>query len=140
MVTSINSSRSATLTVLYDGDCGFCTWTAMVLRRLDRRRRLSLVPLAGSELGDQPPLDDLVESLHAVDAEGRWWVGADACLEIAHRIPILRPLELVGRLPLAKPVLAVGYRVVARNRHRLSRLLGLTSCARNARWRSGERG
>lgn len=31
--------------LVFDGECGFCTWTVQWLRRLDRRRRVELVPL-----------------------------------------------------------------------------------------------
>jgi len=132
MVSSISNRRAPlpTLTVLYDGDCGFCSWCASILARLDRRRRLRLVALAGATLPDQPPLDQLVESIHAVDAEGRWWAGTDAWLEIFRRVPALRPLSSVAQLPLARPLFDLVYRLVARNRRPLSRLLGLTACIR----------
>jgi predicted DCC family thiol-disulfide oxidoreductase YuxK len=70
---------SLPLTVLYDADCGFCNRTALVLRRLDRRRRLRLVPLqaAASRL-PTPSQEQLLASMHVVDAEGRWVAGGEA--------------------------------------------------------------
>lgn len=117
-----------TLTVLYDADCGVCTSTARLLLRLDRRDMLQLVPLQRASIPGAPPQGELLEALHAVDADGRWWVGADAVVEIAKRVPVLRPISAVARLPLAKSLLDDGYRTVARNRQRLSRALGLTAC------------
>ena len=119
---------SDTLTVLYDADCGICTEVAKVLKRLDRGRRLSLTPLQTAAQRTGPTQQVLLESLHAVDELGRWWVGPAAALEIAERVPILRPLAWLSRMPLAYPVIDAGYSLIARNRHQLSRLLRLDAC------------
>ena len=118
------------LTVLYDADCGFCNRTARVLRRLDRRRRLRLVPLqaAASRLPAAPSQEQLLASMHVVDAEGRWVAGGEAMLRIAGLVPALRPLALIGRLPLLRSLVQPAYELVAANRHRLSRLLGDVAC------------
>ena len=126
---------SPTLTVLYDGECAFCTWTVSILARLDRRRRLRLMPLRGASLPGKPTLDELVDSLHAVDAEGRWWAGGDAVIEICRHVPPLRPMVWLARLPLARQMIDVGYRLVANNRHLISRLLGLRAQATDSRRR-----
>jgi predicted DCC family thiol-disulfide oxidoreductase YuxK len=55
---------------------------------------------------------------------GRWFSGGEAWLHIADVVPALRPLGLIGRLPLARPVVDVAYRLIADNRHRISRLMG----------------
>ena len=116
------------LTVLYDADCGVCTATARLLRRLDRHGKLSLVPLQTATRTDAPTLEQLLDSLHAVDEQGRWWVGADAVIEIGRRIPMLRLLTLATTVPLARPLIDAAYRLIARNRHRLSRALGMSAC------------
>ncbi len=116
------------LTVLYDADCGICTHTARLLARLDSRRQLKLVPLQSANLPGQPSFDALTDALHAVDATGRWTVGAAATLEIARRLPVLRRFTPLARLPFAMAALDLGYRVVADHRQQLSRLLGLQVC------------
>ena len=118
------------LTVLYDADCGFCNRTALVLRRLDRRRRLRLVPLQApaSRLPAAPSQEQMLASMHVVDAEGRWAAGGEAFLRIAGLVPVLLPLALVGRLPLLRSLVQPLYELVAANRHRLSRLLGDVAC------------
>ena len=121
---------SSTLTVLYDGECPFCTRTASILRRLDHRRRLRLLPLRDASLPDQPTLEELIDSLHVVDAHGRWWAGGDAVIEICRRIPSLRPMVWLARLPLARRVIDLAYRLVADNRTLISRLLRLQARAR----------
>lgn len=117
------------LTVFYDGDCGICQASARLIARLDRRHRLNLVPLQTAPATDEMPSpDELLDSLHALDADGRWWVGADALIEIAQRIAILRPLTLATRIPFAVRAIEIVYAFVARNRHRLSRALRLAAC------------
>ena len=60
-----------------------------------------------------------------MDSDGLWWAGADACIEIADRLPVLRPLVWLAAIPLSRPLFDLGYRLVASNRHRLGALLGL---------------
>ena len=117
------------LTVLFDSDCGFCTRSAGVLRRLDRARRLDLVPLrATAGLPDAPPERLLLERMHVRDAAGGWSTGGAAWLRIADVVPALGPLAWFARLPFIRPLVEPVYAVVADHRHRLSRLLGDDAC------------
>jgi len=122
--------RAPELTVLFDGDCGFCSWCANVLDRLDHRRTLRLVPLQGAvgDFEEMPSRHDLLEALHVRDRAGRWERGGTACLRIAGAVPLLSPLAVAGRLPLVQRWVEALYRLVAHNRHRLGRLLGLDGC------------
>ena len=121
---------AADLIVLFDGDCGFCSWTANLLHRLDRGRALHLVPLrsAAEALVDAPAAQDLRDTLHVRDRTGRWERGSAAWLRIARAVPALRPIAVAARVPLVRWWIHLLYRLVAGNRHRLSRLLGLESC------------
>lgn len=116
------------LTVLYDRDCGVCSHVARTLVRADTRQLLNLVALQVAQLPDQPPRAQLIDMLHARDAEGGWFKGAAASVEIARRVPLLRPLGWYARLPMAMPVLDLMYRAFATNRHAISRMLGLKAC------------
>jgi predicted DCC family thiol-disulfide oxidoreductase YuxK len=117
------------LTVLFDGDCGFCTRSARLLRRLDRGRRLDLVPLQGAAgLPDAPPQRALLERMHVRDAAGGWSAGGAAWVRIADAVPALRPLAWFAGLPFIRPLVEPVYAVVANNRQRLSRLLGDDTC------------
>jgi predicted DCC family thiol-disulfide oxidoreductase YuxK len=118
------------LQVFYDADCGFCTRSAGLLRRIDRRGRLELIPLqeAGVAVPDAPPGDRLLDKMHVRDG-GRWSVGGAAWLRIAEVVPTLRPLAILARLPFVHPFVEPVYRVIARNRHRISRLLGDDACS-----------
>jgi predicted DCC family thiol-disulfide oxidoreductase YuxK len=116
------------LAVLYDADCGFCTWTAAAVRRLDRDRKLRLIPLqvAAERLASVP--HDLGATLHVVDEHGRWERGASAWLRIGDELPWLRLLARLGRVPPFRQIVALAYVLIARNRHRLGRLAGMPSC------------
>jgi predicted DCC family thiol-disulfide oxidoreductase YuxK len=117
------------LLVLYDADCGICTHTARLLRRLDRGRRLDLLPLQAVTVpADAPPLAELKAALHVRDAAGRWAIGGAALVQIGRAVPRLRPVVLAAGLPGVRRIVEPAYRLVARNRHRISRRLGLTAC------------
>jgi predicted DCC family thiol-disulfide oxidoreductase YuxK len=120
----MDTRPAAAVDVFYDSDCAFCTRTARVLRRLDHRRRLRLVPLReAASMPDAPSHARLSAALHCRDRSGRWFAGGDACLRIADEIPALRLAARVGRMPVAHGMVDLGYRVIAANRKRLSRLV-----------------
>jgi len=121
---------SSRLQVLYDADCGFCTRTARLLRRLDRLARLELVPLqrAHSAVPDAPSEDRLLDRMHVRDPGGRWWIGSEGWLRIAGAVPALRPLAILARIPFVRPLVEPVYAFIARNRHHISRLLRDEAC------------
>ncbi|HYJ61270.1 MAG TPA: DUF393 domain-containing protein [Actinomycetota bacterium] len=116
------------LLVLYDGDCGFCRWSADRLRAWDRRGRLTFgrIQDAGESLGPVSPTDRLVTA-HAVEPDGRIWSGGAAMTRIAAEIPAGAPLAWVGR---RWPGLAeAAYRAIVDRRERLGAWLGADACA-----------
>lgn len=118
------------LTVFYDGDCDVCRCFAALLRRLDRARRLRLLPLqtAAAYTPSAPAREELAATLHVVDASGRWTVGGAALVRIGQALSLLRPLATLAELPFLRPVVETFYALVARNRHRIGRLLRLNGC------------
>ena len=118
------------LQVFYDADCGFCVRTSRFLRRLDHRSHLELIPLhlAAETASDAPPVQVLVESIHVRDQHGQWSVGGAAMIRVASVLPMLRPLAFVGSLPIIRAVVEPTYRLIAANRHRISRLVGDDAC------------
>lgn len=120
------------VTLLYDGDCGFCVRTAAVVAtRLGRRGAVALAPIRSAAgdllLGDLPEAER-DGSWHLLAADGRRWSAGAALGPLLRVLPALAWLApLVEALP--GPVDA-GYRLVARHRGRLSRLLGGERCAR----------
>lgn len=120
------------LAILYDRDCGLCAATARRLRRWDRNDRLQLVPLQEVDSMASPDVASLVagrpleSALHVVDpATGRVSSGGDGVLEIARRLPGGRAAALAEAVPPARWAVRLGYDLVARNRHRIGRLLRL---------------
>lgn len=113
------------LTVLYDAECGVCRLTVRALRQLDWRARLRITPLQRFEASapDDPTRRRLLWALHVRDGDGRWNRGGEAMLRIASVIPVLVPLAIVGRLPGMSGPVEAAYRLVADNRHVISRLL-----------------
>jgi predicted DCC family thiol-disulfide oxidoreductase YuxK len=119
--------RGDRLVVLFDEDCAFCRWTAGQLARLDRRRRLLLMPLQ-----DAPGAPDLAriaathalqKSLHVVSPNGSVRTGGDALIEIFRLLPGGRLVALWAALPGSRAVADVVYGAAARNRAALARLV-----------------
>jgi predicted DCC family thiol-disulfide oxidoreductase YuxK len=112
--------------VLYDAECGVCRLTVRALRTLDWRRRLAFTPLQRFKATDpgDPTRRRLLWALHVRDDRGQWQRGGDAMLRIASVIPVLMPLAVLGRLPGMSGPVETAYRLVADNRHPISRILG----------------
>jgi predicted DCC family thiol-disulfide oxidoreductase YuxK len=106
--------------LIYDGDCGFCTATA---RWLDRR--------VGPDTDVEPwqALDLSEYELTANDvASAAYWVEPSGELQRGHHAVassliavggLWRPLGRLLRTPPVSWLAALGYTVVAANRHRL---------------------
>ncbi|MGZ6546098.1 MAG: thiol-disulfide oxidoreductase DCC family protein [Actinomycetota bacterium] len=116
-------------TLLYDQDCGFCRWSVNKILRWDRGGRLRALPLQSSEAGRL--LHDLepsarMGSAHLVSPNGHIY-SAGALVD-----PLFRSLR--GGKPIAAVARSMPsttervYRLVARNRTRLGRVLGADAC------------
>ncbi|MCY7417834.1 MAG: DUF393 domain-containing protein [Chloroflexi bacterium] len=118
------------LTMLFDADCGFCGRSAMLVRQLDRRRAIRIVPLqrAAGRVPNLPPVEILMETIHVVDADGHWSTGGAAWLQIMDEVPALRPVAVIARTPLIRPFVEPVYGWVSGHRQLLSRLLGAQAC------------
>ena len=124
------SRRPDRLTVLYDQDCGFCTWSAETMMRIDRGHRVRFLPLAQAPaLGIEVPDRDALEAtIHAVDERGRWTVGGQTWITILDRVPVTRPFAWIARLPVVSRLVEPVYDRIAANRYRLSRMLRREAC------------
>ena len=106
----------APLTVWFNTKCPVCdagvAWQRRRLMQTARTgaiefRDINLEPEALRRFGAD--LNDVRRRLHAVDAEGRLYVGADCAAEMWRRTPGQAWLALLVRLPLARPLARRAY-------------------------------
>ncbi len=105
--------------LVFDGDCAFCTSCARLLERIGPEAEIVAWQLAD--------LDEL-EITAAQAAEAVRWIEADGTVRTGHEAIAAalaaggRPWRIAGwaiLLPAVSPLAAAGYRLIARNRHRL---------------------
>ena len=112
----------ASLTVFYDGTCAFCTSQAgLIGRHLGEAVRTVSTALPDTNLAWG--LDPVRTSGEIIvrDGTGREWGGADAIARLLRASPRLAILGQAMTLPGIRQVAHLGYRGVARLRHRLAR-------------------
>ena len=121
-------------TLLYDADCGLCTVSAAWLARRAPSGRLRFLPLAGAAA--EPAIAplivgrDLARTLHVVTADGEVVTGARAVLAAARNVPRWGAVARLADHRVGHALLEPVYRLVAANRHRIGRAIGLPStCA-----------
>ena len=119
------------LVVLYDRDCGLCSASARALSRWDRDDHLNVVPLQ-DVASRVPRVASLVAgrrlecAIHVVDpVTARVTTGGAGVLAIARRLPGGAVAGLVAAIPPARWAVELAYGVVAANRHRIGRWMGL---------------
>ncbi len=112
--------------VVYDGACGVCAGLARRFRPLLERRGFALVPLQAPWMSSRLrfsygiPLENLLDEMRVLTADGRALAGGDAVLFLAGRIWWARPLAAVASLSPFRALLHRGYRWFAARRHRFS--------------------
>jgi predicted DCC family thiol-disulfide oxidoreductase YuxK len=109
------------LTVWYDGACPLCIREIALIRRLDRRRAIEFVDVAGEDAACPIDRAVLLARFHALEG-GVLLSGAAAFAAMWRAVPLLRPLGLAARLPGALWLLERAYRGFLRVRPALQRL------------------
>ena len=110
------------MTVLYDGDCRFCTRSAHSIQRRFGRARVSLRNF--QEPGGLDPYpsithDAAMKRMHLVRGDGRIFAGAEAFARILATVPILGWLAWLYYVPGIRQLADWGYALVAKYRYRL---------------------
>jgi len=126
-------------TLVFDGDCGFCTRTAT-----DLARRFpvveDLVPWQRADLGRLGvTAGEASRAVQWVELSGRVYSGARAVARVL--VDTGGAWAVVGRLMAVPPVswlAAVVYRLIARNRHRMPG--GVTPACEDPSWERSWRG
>jgi predicted DCC family thiol-disulfide oxidoreductase YuxK len=119
--------------LFFDGDCGICTWSATTCERIDRRKLFAVVPyqLIPEEelLNFGLDYQKCSERVQVITRSGRVHSGAFA---VNYFLFLYFPWSLLVILCYAIPVFllleVLGYRLIARNRFRLSHWFGLKAC------------
>lgn len=116
-------------TVVYDVDCGICLAVCRVLKRLDV---FACLTFAGNDERDRIPAsvsDEVLESsVVALAPDGRFFIEERAVYEIVKALPFGILLAFWLRVPGLNLIGRALYRVVARNRRRISAWFGLGAC------------
>jgi predicted DCC family thiol-disulfide oxidoreductase YuxK len=118
------------ITVLYDEDCGFCRWSNDKLKAWDTRDRLTFAAIQsarGAERLVAVPEAQRLDSMHAVTPDGRVWSGGHAVRVILAQLPGGSILASIAAAFAGETDMI--YRLVARHRERLGRMLGQRACS-----------
>lgn len=127
MAEATISSRK--LTLLFDGTCGFCTRTVLWVQKRDTKGRLDIMPCQSAVQHGGYDLNpaDCGKSIWAFTADGQVEAGAQAAALVAAELLGRRWPVQVAKLPVIEQGLAIGYRFIANNRHRLPGIKGMCS-------------
>lgn len=123
--------------VFYDGDCPMCLREIEMIRRMDKRRSITLTDIAApdfdaAETGQS--FEELMRAIHArFDATNekpeQWITGVEVFREIYSRLGFATATNL-SRLPVVRHMLYGGYRVFAYFRFKLAmRRMRRNACA-----------
>ena len=117
--------------LFYDGDCGFCRSCVAWLQAKDRTGKLHAVPY--QDAPDPPLIPPLrAQAKHSVltiGPSGDVRTAGRAVLAALHDVGWMTPLVKVASLPPLIWLVEIGYRIVAGNRSRISRVLTRGRCA-----------
>lgn len=108
--------------LIFDGDCAFCTNTANLVRRLDKRRELDVQAWQRSKIVGQVGLtpQECQRAVQFVDETGRVFAGAAAANQTLRRLGgVWRAISIAYTIPGLRQLEDALYAWVARNRYRL---------------------
>ncbi len=129
LVRRFSASSRGPLRVLYDGDCGICFQISRILHRMDRQRRLVLVPAESVEAPPGVSAEDLQQSVVVVLPGGEALMRQRAVVAIVRALPLAGlGLGFVLGLPGISWIVGAAYRWVAERRHEISAKLGYGVC------------
>ena len=117
--------------VIFDGDCGVCTWLMEWVARHDRAGRLTFHPSNHPKtLSDFPEFSQSRAQVEILvhDPRTGWYGGWQACEWIFLRIPLLWLLVPLTVLPGSKFIGDKCYKFAAARRQKISAFFGLTAC------------
>lgn len=129
--------------LLFDGDCGICARLAEMASRMDRRGLFAIKPyqevsereLARFGLSAQK----CSKRVYVISRAGRAYGGAFGVnYFLLHHFPWSLFVALIYAVPILLLLEVICYEVVANNRHRISRWLGMKYCVSDRAARLGD--
>lgn len=113
--------------VYFDQDCGICTFSVWVLKKLDIFHRIQCHPMQSIDNGEYGfSSNRLKQEMGDLEEDGSIYYGAEAFEKVFEKIPFFYPIALLYKLPLVIYLADFIYKLIAKNRYRIS---GSDSCS-----------
>jgi predicted DCC family thiol-disulfide oxidoreductase YuxK len=119
------------ITLFYDADCGFCQSSVDNMKARDSKNLIKLIAYQTPNLKTLYPEinpEHAHRGIQVLDAEKNVVKNEKAIAWALLRLPTRAWLGHLILFPLFRPFTAIGYRIIASNRHRISRFAGKTEC------------
>ena len=114
-------AMSGKYTILYDGQCPFCTARSRTLRKLARHGAIETVDFNQPGPLDSFPgisYDERMQAVHLVAPDGSVYKGIEAAVRAVATRPVLRWIVHLYYLPGVRRLCDLLYRFIAANRYR----------------------
>lgn len=123
--------------LLFDGDCGICTWSSETAKRMDHRHQFVIEPYQAFDESELLRFgisyEQCTKKLQVITKKGTVHQGA---LGVNYFLWKQFPWTLLVVVIYALPILflfeLIAYRLIADNRHRISAWFGMTACKMKA--------
>ncbi len=117
--------------LLFDGDCGICTWCSDIAKRMNSRFVVQPYLMFDEAELQQFGInyEKCTKELKVITRQGRAYGGAFGVNYFLWQKPVFKLLViLIYALPLLLLFEVIGYKLVATNRHRISAWFGMKAC------------
>lgn len=119
--------------LLFDGDCGICTWSAEVAQKMDRRHQFTVEPYQAFDESEllrfNVSYNQCTKKLQVITRKSRVYAGAFGVNYFLWRqFPWTFLVVVIYALPILLLVELIAYRLIADNRHRISAWFGMRAC------------
>lgn len=119
--------------LLFDGDCGICTWSSEFAKRMDGGKNFLVEPY---QMFDERELmrfgisyEQCTKKMQVVTRKGKSYAGAFGVnYFLWKQFPWTLLVIAIYALPILLMLELIGYRLIADNRHHISAWFGLTAC------------
>ena len=123
-----DAGENKMLTAIFDGNCLICQSTRRTIEAMDWLDRITFIDLHDRQRvpaysGDLSK-ERLMGEIHVIDREGRVVSGFYATRRLLREVPLGLPIWLLLGIPGMDALGIRVYRLVARHRYRINRLLG----------------